>query len=67
MIYGPTGKPLVQPLAEDEEGILHADIDLADLEARAQMTDIVGQSARPDLLSLLVNDKVATVVTKMSN
>jgi nitrilase len=67
MIYGPDGKPLVQPLAADREGILHADISLADIDGATQMMDNVGHTARPDLLSLLVRDVPATIVTKMKD
>ena len=56
MIYDPWGKPLVKALGEDEEGILIADIDLEDCTGPAGMVDIVGHSARPDLLSLLVGE-----------
>ena len=55
MIYDPSGMPLVHRLPEDEEGILFADIDLQAADGRAMLIDIVGHSARPDLLSLSVN------------
>lgn len=55
MIYDPFGKPLVHALPEDEEGILYADIDLEEANGRAMLIDIVGHSARPDLLSLNVS------------
>jgi predicted amidohydrolase len=50
MIYAPSGKPLVQPLAADKEGILQADVNLADIDGATQMIDNVGHTARPDLL-----------------
>jgi nitrilase len=65
MIYAPSGKPLVQPLAADKEGILQADVNLADIDGATQMIDNVGHTARPDLLSLLVREVPATVVTRM--
>ncbi|MBB6357252.1 aliphatic nitrilase [Aminobacter aganoensis] len=54
-IFGPGGATLVDPLSHDEEGIVCADIDLAEiLEAKAS-ADPVGHYSRGDALSLLIN------------
>jgi len=65
MIYGPDGRPLAKALPAGEEGIVTADIDLADIDYAKAMADPVGHYSRPDLLSLNVNAKEAKVVTEM--
>jgi aliphatic nitrilase len=61
-IFGPGGDSLAEPLSEEEEGILYADLDLrVILEAKAA-ADPVGHYARPDVLSLLVNANGRTPV-----
>jgi predicted amidohydrolase len=57
MIFGPDGRPLVEALPADQEGILHADIDLGDIDYSKNLLDPVGHYSRPDMLSLLVNTK----------
>jgi nitrilase len=57
MIFGPDGRPLVEALPNDQEGILQADIDLGDIDYSKNLLDPVGQYSRPDMLSLLVNTK----------
>jgi predicted amidohydrolase len=51
-IYGPDGAELAKPLAENEEGILYADMDLSEILFAKRGIDPVGHSARPDILSL---------------
>ncbi|KAG7001492.1 nitrilase [Physcia stellaris] len=53
-IFGPDGSPLAKPLGPKEEGILYADIDLADIAPAKHFLDISGHHTRPDLLSLKV-------------
>lgn len=65
MIFGPDGKPLVEPLEDGEEGILVADVDLREIDRAKAFIDTVGHYARPDLLSLLVNPAVDTHITTM--
>ncbi|PLB46536.1 carbon-nitrogen hydrolase [Aspergillus steynii IBT 23096] len=62
MIFGPDGTPLVERLAEGEEGILTANVDLDDILAAKNVCDPVGHYSRPDLLSLNVNLEEAKVV-----
>lgn len=54
-IIGPDGTDLAPPLAEDEEGILYADIDLSAIILAKQAADPVGHYSRPDVLSLNFN------------
>ncbi|WP_437773370.1 carbon-nitrogen hydrolase family protein [Arthrobacter sp. KNU40] len=51
-IFGPDGAPLADPLAEDEEGLLFADIDLGKIAEAKFAADPVGHYSRPDVLSL---------------
>lgn len=58
-IVSPEGKHLVDPLGPGE-GILIADMDLALVTKRKRMMDSVGHYARPELLSLLHDDRPAS-------
>jgi nitrilase len=57
-IVSPEGKHLVPPLTSGE-GILIADLDMALIVKRKRMMDSVGHYARPELLSLLWDDRPA--------
>ncbi|GAB37548.1 carbon-nitrogen hydrolase family protein [Gordonia sputi] len=61
-IIGPDGRDLATPLAEDEEGILYADIDLSAITLAKQAADPVGHYSRPDVLSLNFNQRRTTPV-----
>jgi aliphatic nitrilase len=61
-IYGPDGSMLAPPLAETEEGILYADIDLDFIGVAKAAYDPVGHYSRPDVLRLLFNNKPAVRV-----
>src|SRR3954454_7169063 len=58
-IVSPEGSHLVPPLTSGE-GILVADLDMALIVKRKRMMDSVGHYARPELLSLLWDDRPAT-------
>lgn len=49
------------------EGMVIADLDMALIAKRKQMMDSVGHYARPELLSLALNDRPATPVVPMSS
>ncbi len=57
-IISPEGRHVVPPLTSGE-GILVADLDMSLITKRKRMMDSVGHYARPELLSLLINDRPA--------
>jgi aliphatic nitrilase len=57
-IISPEGSHLVPPLTEGE-GLLVADLDLGLITKRKRMMDSVGHYARPELLSLNLDDRPA--------
>ncbi|WP_240513170.1 Nit6803 family nitrilase [Halomonas campaniensis] len=57
-IISPEGKHLAEPLRKGE-GIVIADLDFALITKRKRMMDSVGHYARPELLSLVINDRPA--------
>ncbi|MFH0179820.1 carbon-nitrogen hydrolase family protein [Streptomyces cacaoi] len=54
-IFGPDGRSLAEPLSEDAEGILYADIDLSAIALAKAAADPVGHYARPDVTRLLLD------------
>ncbi|HEV7962774.1 MAG TPA: carbon-nitrogen hydrolase family protein [Actinoplanes sp.] len=54
-IYGPDGRPLAEPLAEDAEGLLYADIDLSAIPFAKAAADPVGHYSRPDVTRLILD------------
>ena len=61
VIVSPLGEVLAGPLY-DQEGILYADLDLADVARSKLDFDVVGHYARPDVFQLIVNEKSAVAV-----
>ena len=55
MIFGPDGRPLCEPLAEDVEGILYADISLPMITVAKAAADPVGHYSRPDVTRLMLD------------
>ncbi len=64
-IYGPDGRPLCEPLAATEEGLLYADIDLGAIAIAKSFADPVGHYARPDVAKLLLNRRPQSTVQDM--
>ena len=62
MIFGPDGRKLAEPIPEDQEGILYAELDPAMIAIAKAATDPVGHYARPDVLSLRLNRSTRNVV-----
>ena len=60
-IVSPEGRHLAEPLTSGE-GILVADLDMALVTKRKRMMDSVGHYARPELLSLVHDDRPAATV-----
>lgn len=60
-IVGPLGQVLAGPLF-DQNGILTAEIDLAEIPGAKYDLDVVGHYARPDIFQLHVNEKAARPV-----
>jgi nitrilase len=65
-IVSPEGVHLAPPLREGE-GMVIADLDMALITKRKRMMDSVGHYARPELLSLLINDRPAATTAPMNS
>ncbi|NKJ45056.1 MULTISPECIES: carbon-nitrogen hydrolase family protein [unclassified Novosphingobium] len=65
MIYGPDGKPLVELLPEDAEGILYADAHIEAIVAAKSVFDPAGHYCRADATQLLLNVEPRQAVVKM--
>ena len=65
-IFGPDGSPMAEPLSDDEEGLLVAEIDLDFIAYAKSAADPVGHYSRPDVLRLLFNSRPNPVVMSFS-
>lgn len=61
VIISPLGEVLAGPLF-DQEGMLFAELDLAQIAQSKFDFDVVGHYARPDVFRLIVNEKPAQPV-----
>ena len=64
VIYGPDGRSLCNILAEDEEGILYADLDPAAITLAKATADPAGHYARADAVRLVINRGKRRVMTE---
>ena len=65
-IVSPEGVLIEEPLREGE-GLLIADMNMALITKRKRMMDSVGHYARPELLSLVINDEPAAYFSSKSS
>ncbi len=65
MIFGPDGAAMCAPLAEQEEGLLYADIDLGAIALAKSFADPAGHYARPDVTRLMLNTAPVQAVETM--
>jgi aliphatic nitrilase len=65
VIYGPDGRALCEPLAENEEGLLFADLDPAKITLAKAVADPTGHYARADAVQLVVNRSKRRVMTEI--
>ncbi|MCI0521131.1 MAG: carbon-nitrogen hydrolase family protein [Chloroflexi bacterium] len=65
-IVSPLGEVLAGPLF-DQEGSLYAELDLAEVARSKFDFDVAGHYARPDVFQLIVNEKAALPVVRMSD
>jgi nitrilase len=62
VIVSPLGQVLAGPLY-DQEGILYADLDMAEVAQSKFDFDVTGHYARPDMFQLIVNEQPVSSVT----
>jgi nitrilase len=55
MIFGPDGRPLCEPLPDDKDGILYAELDIGLISLAKAAADPVGHYSRPDVVRVMVN------------
>lgn len=65
-IVGPDGDIMAGPI-RGEEGMLLADLDLADVRSARQMNDPVGHYARSDVLSLTIDRRARPAATHLTD
>ena len=61
-IFGPDGSHLAEPLSENDEGLLIAEIDLGMIAYAKSVADPVGHYSRPDVVRLMFNSNPSPVV-----
>ena len=64
-IFGPDGRELAERLPPDAEGILYAEIDLAEIAMAKQAAAPVGHYSRPDVFSLQFNNQSLTPINQL--
>lgn len=54
-VYAPDGSPMCEPLPQDQDGLLFAELDLGAIAVAKSFADPVGHYSRPDVTRLLLN------------
>jgi aliphatic nitrilase len=54
-IFAPDGSPIAEPIPEDQEGLVYADVDLGMIALAKAAADPSGHYSRPDVTRLLLN------------
>jgi aliphatic nitrilase len=67
VIYAPDGRALCEPLAEDQEGILYAQLDPTLITLAKATTDPAGHYARADAVRLVINRTQRRVMTEFNS
>ena len=65
-VYGPHSGLITEPLDPTEEGIVYADLDLADIDLAKNTVDPAGHYARADVTRLIFDDTPRTPVIRRS-
>ncbi|WP_258803633.1 carbon-nitrogen hydrolase family protein [Pseudarthrobacter sp. NS4] len=65
-VYGPHSGLITEPLDPTQEGIVYADIDLADIDLAKNTVDPAGHYARADVTRLIFDDTPRTPVIRRS-
>ncbi|MGF9660794.1 carbon-nitrogen hydrolase family protein [Arthrobacter crystallopoietes] len=63
-VYGPDSALLTEPLDPATEGIVYADLDLAQIDLAKNILDPTGHYSRPDVTRLLLDDRARTPVVR---
>lgn len=61
-IFGPDGRVMTEPIPEDKEGIIYANLDMDELVKNKMFVDCTGHYSRPDVLWLGVSPQIKRVV-----
>jgi nitrilase len=65
-IYGPDGRALCEPIPEDQDGILYADLDPAMIAIAKAAADPAGHCGRADVARLVVNRERRRVMQEVN-
>ena len=63
-VYGPHSALITEPLDPTEEGIVYADLDLAEIDLAKNTVDPAGHYSRPDVTRLVFDDTVQEPMTR---
>lgn len=65
-VYGPDGRKLTKDIPKDWEGMVYADLDMDEINYAKSVADPVGHYSRPDLFTLVADDRRKTHVVYRS-